>query len=129
MAVLTGADGQLLFGGKVIAKCRSWTVNMARDAIEVTHLGTYDREYTPGLRGVTGTTSLYYDKDDEEFKKMLGSISENSMKQFTFKFNKGGNEQWMVTGFLTSIGATASVGDASTCDVAFQGSGAPDGRW
>ena len=129
MSVITGADGQLNYNGKIVAKCRSWTVNMARDAIEITHLGTYDREYTQGLRGVTGTTSLYYDSSDPGTAQFLASIQSNSMQELQFQFNKNGGEQWTVTGFVTSIGSTVSVGDASTCDVAFQGSGAPSGDW
>ena len=133
MSVLTGTDGQLNYNGRIVAKCRSWTLNMARDAIEITHLGTYDREYTVGLRGVTGTTSLYYDSSDRGTAEFLASIHHEgasaATKQLQFQFNKNGGEQWTVTGFVTSIGATASVGDASTCDVAFQGSGAPSGDW
>ena len=92
MTVQTGADGQLIYRGRTIAKCRSWTLTMNNDAIETTALGEWDRTYVPGLRGATGTTSLYFDGSDTAQGcccKVRWKISSDDL---TFVLNKNGNE-------------------------------------
>ena len=59
--ILTGADGLLKYGSGTCVKVRNWSLNISRDAIDVSCLNTYDREYVAGLRSATGSATLYYD--------------------------------------------------------------------
>ena len=129
MAVLTGVNGELLINGITVAKCRSLQLNQQRDAIEVTPLGDEWRSYVSGLKGATGSASLYYDNSDGGTKLLLGNLTNNAEHTVTFVFNRGGSEEWACKGFITSVGASTSVGDATTCEVSFQVSGAPTGDW
>ena len=98
MAVLTGVNGELLINGITVAKCRSLQLNQQRDAIEVTPLGDEWRTYVSGLKGATGSASLYYDNSDAGTKLLLGNLTGNTGTTVTFVFNRGGSEEWACKG-------------------------------
>ena len=56
--ILTGADGMLKYGNSACVKVRNWSLSINRDAIDVSCLNTYDREYVAGLRSATGSATL-----------------------------------------------------------------------
>ena len=118
MAVLTGVNGELLINGITVAKCRSFSLNQQRDAIEVTPLGDEWRTYVSGLKGATGSASVLRHFRFST-KLLLGNLVNNSEHTVTL-FNRGGSEEWAYR-FITSVGASASVGDASACEVSFGG--------
>ena len=64
MAVLTGAHGALKYEGRTVGKCRDWSLNINRDALEDTCLGENDRTYVKGLRGAAGSATMFYDPAD-----------------------------------------------------------------
>ena len=76
--ILTGADGLLKYGSGTCVKVRNWSLNISRDAIDVTCLNTYDREYIAGLRSVTGSATLYYDPTQAEDRALLNSILDDN---------------------------------------------------
>ena len=128
--ILTGADGQLKHNGKMIAKVRNWSLTVQRDSIETTTLGKYDREYIVGLRGSTGSASLFYDPADADAVNFLNTIwAQNNDEQVTFVFDRLNNDEIEGAGFLTSVGATVSVGEAQACDCQFQFSGPVSGTF
>ena len=61
MAVLTGAQGALS-NGSTVAKVRSWSLTVNRDALEDTCIGSDDRSYVKGLRGASGNATVLYDQ-------------------------------------------------------------------
>ena len=71
MAVLTGADGKVMVGGAQILKCRDYTISVSKDALETSHLGSYDREYVEGLRGATGSMTILYDPTESTAVSLL----------------------------------------------------------
>ena len=127
MAVLTGADGQLKYNGKICAKARDWTIAINKDALEDTHLGLYDRTYIEGLRGATGSLTLLYDPGNSDDRALLNSIFNNSnTKQVEFVFNRNSSgtvQSFTVGGFLTSVSQSVSVGTVQACSCNFQISG------
>ena len=125
MAVLTGADGQLKYQSKIVAKARDWTISVSKDALEDTHLGLYDRTYVEGLRGATGSMTVLYDpSQDEADTKLLNSIFANGQKNTVdFVLNRNDNKALIVTGFLTSVSHSVSVGAVQACSCNFQISG------
>ena len=85
MAVLTGADGQLMYGSKKISKCRDWTITVSRDALEVSCLASNDRTYVEGLRGTSGSATLLYDPDELTTNQLLNSIFTNNKTEHFFE--------------------------------------------
>ena len=53
MAILTGANGELRYNGIRVAKCRNFSIDISRDALETTNLGVFDKTYVEGLRGAS----------------------------------------------------------------------------
>ena len=133
MAVLTGADGQLLYGRTAIAKIRDFSISVNKDALETTCLASYDRTYIEGLRGSTASATLLYDPSNSTANKLLNSIlkTEDKEEELTFKMNRknapdgGGN--FTVKGFLTSISPSVSVGAVQAVSISFQVSGEVSG--
>lgn len=48
----------------VIASLNAWTLNMARDYVEVTAFGDANKVYVPGLQDISGTLAGFYDMDE-----------------------------------------------------------------
>ena len=133
MAVLTGADGQLLYGKTVIAKIRDFSITVNKEALETTCLASYDRSYVEGLRGSTASATLLYDPENSTANKMLNSIlqTEGVEEELTFKMNRknapNGGGNFTLTGFITSISPSVSVGAVQAVSITFQVSGKPQG--
>jgi len=70
MAIDFGWDGWIEIGSSAkktseVTQITEWTLEMSADALEKTNFGsTYDREYTPGMRGWTGSLSGYSEDAD-----------------------------------------------------------------
>ena len=121
MAVLTGADGQLLYGSKKISKCRDWQISVNRDALEITCLASNDRTYVEGLRGSTGSATLLYDPDELTTNQLLNTIFTNDKQQeVSFVLNKNDGSTFRCDGFLTSVSPSVSVGSVSAVSINFQ---------
>ena len=140
MSVLTGADGQLMYGTNAFAKCRDWAITVTRDALEDTCLGDFDRTYVEGLRGATGTATLLYDPANQIANDFLNSIFTTfgeagyvEPEELTFKMNRQvyprGGGIFICKGFLTNVGPSVSVGDVQAVSVSFQISGKVDGEF
>lgn len=140
MTVLTGADGQLMYGSQAFAKCREWSITTVRDALENTCLGDFDRTYVEGLRGSSGTATLLYDPSNETANNFLNTIFSTSgeadysaPEQLTFKMNRqvfpNGGGVFVCTGFLTNVGPSVSVGSVQAVSISFQINGKPTGEF
>ena len=133
MTVLTGADGQVLYGSTPFAKVRDFSFTVTKDAYEDTCLGSLDRTYIEGLRSTTGTCTLLYDPSNRTANNFLNTIFNTSGKseEITFKMNRNGyptgGGQLTCTGFLTSVSPSVAVGDVQAVTVSFQVSGKPTG--
>ena len=90
MAVLTGADGKVVVNGAQIMKARDYTINISKDALETSHLGSYDREYVEGLRGATGSMTVLYDPTESTAVSLLQSIltTDGTSQKVDFVFVK-----------------------------------------
>jgi len=126
MGVLTGSDGQLKHNNAVVAKCRNWSLTISRNSVETTTLGADDRSYTPGIKGATGSASLFYDPDDTNTVNFLKTIMSNTSESVEFVLDKVNGQKVGGNGFITSISPSVSVGEAQACEIAFQLSGSFD---
>jgi hypothetical protein len=129
MAVQTGADGQLKYNNRTVAKVRDWSVTVQKDAIEDTCLGAYDRTYVEGLRGTSGSATLLYDPEDTVATDLLNSVfdTDGTSAEVSFVLTTRTNQSLVCNGFLTNISTSVSVGAATACSVSFQVSGKPSG--
>ena len=130
MAVLTGADGQLKYNGAPVAKCREWSISVSKDALETTCLASYDRTYVEGLRGATGSATLLYDPQESNSNALMNSVFRNDASdELSFILNRKDGQQFICSGFLTSVSPSVSVGAVQAVSVSFQVSGKPIGNF
>ena len=135
MAVLTGSDGQLLYGTQAFAKCRDWSITVSRDSLEDTCLGDYDRTYVQGLRGTTGSATLLYDPGNSLANDFLNTVFDDASgdQEVTFRLNRrglgDGGGAFRCQGFITSVSPSVSVGNIQAVSVSFQVSGKPEGNF
>lgn len=130
MAVLTGADGQLIYNNQTVAKCREWSISTSKDALETTCLASNDRTYVQGLRGTTGSATLLYDPGENSTNALLNSIyKNNNEEEVTFVLNKADGARFECGGFLTSVSPSVSVGAVQAVSVSFQISGVVEGEF
>lgn len=129
MAVQTGADGQLKYNNRTVAKVRDWSVTVQKDVIEDTCLGAFDRTYVEGLRGTTGSATVLYDPEDAAATELLNSIFQHGglKAEVDFVLSSTTSRTFSCTGFITSVSPSVSVGAATACSVSFQVSGKPSG--
>jgi hypothetical protein len=129
MAVLTGSNGALRYRGTKITKVREWSLDINRDALEDSCLGTYDRTYVMGMRGASGSATVMYDPEDTAVRLLLNSIFENSGGDggVEFVLEERSGKALRCNALVTSVGASVSVGAIQAFSVAFQVSGAVDG--
>lgn len=131
MAIVTGANGEMRYNNIRVAKCREFSLDVSKDALETTTLGSYDRTYTEGLRGATGTATILYDEYDATTTQLLNSIltSSNTASLISLVLNTSTNKKLVVSAFLTQVGVPVSVGEVTACSVSFQVSGPVDGTF
>lgn len=130
MAVLTGKNGALRWNGASIGKVRSWSLSVARDALETTDLGKHDRTYVTGLRGATGTAELMYDPAESSAISLLNSIFNNNASPsevVEFVLDSLGAKTFSCSAFLTGVSPSVNVGDIQVCSISFQVSGPVSG--
>ena len=129
MAVQTGADGQLKYNNRTVAKVRDWSVTVQKDVIEDTCLGAFDRTYVEGLRGTSGSATVLYDPEDAAATELLNSIFQHGglKAEVDFVLSSSTSRTFSCTGFITSVSPSVSVGAATACSVSFQVSGKPSG--
>jgi len=137
--ILTGADGLLKYGKSSCVKVRNWSLSIARDAIDVTCLNTYDREYVAGLRSATGSATLYYDPTQATDRSLLNTIFEDNsdcggttcLETVSFYLNNcaSGPGNFEAEAIITSVSPAVEVGAATAVQISFQISGAIDGKF
>ena len=129
MAVLTGADGKVMVNGAQILKARDYTISVSKDALETSHLGSYDREYVEGLRGATGSMTVLYDPTESTAVNLLNSIltTDGTSQKVDFVFTSQDNKKLVYSGFITSVSQSVSTGAVQAASCNFQISGAVDG--
>lgn len=131
MAVLTGANGELRYNGIRIARCRDFSLDVSRDALETTSVGSYDRTYTEGMRGATGSATVIYDKDDAGTIGMVNDIFLNDTgdKAVSMVLNTATNNVLQFRALLTQVSTPVSVGEVVACSVTFQITGSFEGTF
>jgi len=125
MTILTGTSGELRYNNARIAKCRDYSLEISRDALETTSLGDPARTYTTGIRGATGSATILYDRDDINTRNLLNSImdDEADLQSMSFVLDVANGQAMNAQAVITSVSTPVSVGDVVACSVNFQISG------
>lgn len=131
MAVLTGANGAFTRNGVENTRCRSWTLDISKDALEDTCLGLNDRTYIEGLRGSTGSTVILYDPDNSEVIALLNRILRNDVgtDEIGFVLNTRVNQKLEFSAIITNQSTPMTTGEAVAVSVSFQVTGPISGGY
>lgn len=130
MAVLTGSTGELRYNGLRIAKCRNFSLDISRDALETTVVGNFDRTYIEGMRGATGSATILYDEDESSTIDLVNSIfRQDGSRAIGMVLNTNTNRVLEFRAIVTQVSTPVSVGEVTACSVSFQVSGPFEGTF
>ena len=132
--VYTGRDGRLLLDGVEQIKVTNWTLTGSLEMLETTSLGDSQRSYTPGVQEFNGSATLLYYNDSANrndaalaLRKVLrvSGVSDGDTVDMRLRLVQGSsNHDVRLTTYITSVTFGASVGEVSTAQISFQGTGA-----
>jgi hypothetical protein len=77
MTFRTGRNGSLLINDITAIKVRDWSLETTVELINVNTIDSFANEFTPGMKGATGSATLIYYKgtaDQTDFTDLLGRI-------------------------------------------------------
>lgn len=130
----TGRDGRLLIDGTEQIKVSNWSLTGNLEVLETTTLGESQRAYTPGVQEFSGSATLLYYKDDAgrndaatALKKVLRVSGVSSSDTVTLRLrlvDGNTNSDVQLTAYITSVSYGATVGEVSSAQISFQGTGA-----
>ena len=139
--ILTGADGQLRYGTNGVAKVRTWSLALSRNAIDVTCLDSLDSEFISGVRNATGTCTIWYDPEQTDDLNLLTSIFRDrdiergieNTETVTFVLNKlkgsGDTGTFKCQCLVTDASPAVNVGEATAVNLTFQVTGPIEGGY
>ena len=132
--VYTGRDGRLLIDGVEQIKVTNWSMTGNLETLETTSLGDGQRTYVPGVQEFNGSATLLYYNDGTgrndaatALKKVLriGSVSESDTVTMRLRLvENNSNHDVQLTAYITSVSFGASVGEVTSAQISFQGTGA-----
>lgn len=132
--IFTGKDGHLLLDGVEQVKVTNWTLTGTLDMLETTSLGDNQRTYAPGLQEFSGDATLLYYNDGAGrndaatvLRKVLrvDGVSDGDTVDMRLRLVEGGtNNDVRLTAYITNVAFGASVGEVSSAQISFQGTGA-----
>jgi len=132
--VYTGRDGRLLLDGTEQIKVTNWSMTGNLETLETTSLGDSQRTYAPGVQEFNGSATLLYYNDGTgrndaatALKKVLriSGVTDSDTVTLRLRLTDGSTDQDIaLTAYITSASFGASVGEVSSAQISFQGTGA-----
>lgn len=130
----TGRDGRLLINGAEQVKVTNWSLTGSLEVLETTTLSDSQRSYVPGVQEFSGTATLLYYNDEggrndaaTALKKILkiSGVSSTDTVDMRLRLVEGNrNHDIRLRAYITSATYGASVGEVSSAQISFQGTGA-----
>lgn len=132
MALLTGNNGAVTIGSTAIAAVRSFSVEITRDTIETSVMGTDVRTYVNGLSSFSGTADIYFDPSEFDgaestFNPTAGLVGAAGVAvKLYIEQNYSGTSDYAFTGDVIVTGYTvnSSMDGMVEASISFQGTGA-----
>ena len=132
--IYTGRDGRLLIDGLEQVKVTNWSMTGNLETLETTSLGDSQRTYVPGVQEFNGSATLLYYNDGTgrndaaaALKKILkiSGVTDSDTVDLRLRLVEGNaNHDVRLTAYITSVSFGASVGEVSSAQISFQGTGA-----
>ena len=121
MSYLTGRDGKITYDGTQLAKVASWSLSSQVEALEVTSLADFARDYTPGLKSASGSCSvwMYDDAAKSLLEKVIRTDAPTEADKLTMTLGFGAKSvsfQCLITGAELAM----TVGEVMQAQVSFQ---------
>ena len=130
----TGKDGRLLLDDVDQIKVTNWSLTGNLEMLETTSLGDNQRSYCPGVQDFSGSATLLYYNDGAGrndaalvLRKVLriDGVSEGDTVDMRLRLVEGSVEHDVrLSTYITSVSFGASVGEVSSAQINFQGTGA-----
>ena len=122
MATHTGSEGLIRIGTTTVGELRSYTLDQTADTIEDTSLGDTTRTYKAGLKGFTGSASLFFDEADAG--QILIVVGTEIAIKFYPEGNTAGDKFYEGTAIVTGYNISASFDGLVEAEMTFTGTGA-----
>ena len=132
--IFTGKDGRLLLDDVDQIKVTNWSLTGNLEMLETTSLGDNQRSYCPGVQDFSGSATLLYYNDGAgrndaalALRKVLriDGVSEGDTVDMRLRLVEGdSNHDVRLATYVTSVSFGASVGEVSSAQINFQGTGA-----
>jgi hypothetical protein len=132
--IFTGKDGRLLLDGVEQIKVTNWSLTGNLEMLETTSLGDSQRNYCPGVQDFSGSATLLYYNDGTgrndaalALRKVLriDGINQSDTVDMRLRLVEGNtNHDVRLATYITSVSFGASVGEVSSAQINFQGTGA-----
>jgi hypothetical protein len=129
---LTSVDALLRQGNLKIGKCRNFNFSVDKDPLNTTRMGDFDRSTITGLRGASGTFTLFYDPSDQGVRAVINNILSDTtapMSDFNLVFNKKADTKISCSIVILQMSASVDYGSAQVCEVSYRVSGAMSGQF
>ena len=137
MATMTGNNGAISINGIAVLAVRNFSIEMTRDTVETTVMGTDVRTYLTGLSQFSGSADVYFDPDtattgfdaaESTFNPTAGLVGASGVtgKFYVELDASGSNVDEAFTGTIIVTGYTvnATMDGMVEASISFQGSGA-----
>ena len=131
MATLTGNDGAVVIAGTTMAAVRSFSVDITRDTIETTVMGSPNgaRTYLAGLSQFSGTADIYFDPAEFDgaestLNPTSGSVGAGAVAVKLY-LDQDATDDKVFTGNIVLTGYTvnSTMDGMVEASISFQGSG------
>ena len=121
MATHTGSEGLIKVSTTTIGELRSYTLEQTSDTIEDSSMGDASRTYKTGLKGFSGSASLFFDElDAGQILIVVGS--EIAIKVFP-EGASSGDKFYEGNAIVTGYNISASFDGMVEAEMTFTGTG------
>lgn len=132
--VYTGKDGRLLLDGVEQIKVMNWSLTGNLEMLETTSLGDNQRTYAPGVQDFSGSATLLYYNDGAGRNDAatalrtvlrIDGVNDGDTVDMRLRLIEGNsNHDVQLNVYITSVSFGANVGEVSSAQINFQGTGA-----
>lgn len=108
-----------------VASVRSWSLDITRDTVEDTAMGTGNRTYKKGLQSYSGSMDIVFDSSEDTV--VSTALTPNTDDAVSVEFYGDGSDdttKFAGTVIVTSYSVSASYDGLVEASVSFQGTGA-----
>lgn len=131
MAIYRAQDGEVLYNGARIAKIRSVSLSLQRDAVDTTAIGDQGKTFQLTTFSASGSGEVLYDALDGTTQRLFQSVidGDNLLVTLRISLNKTQGKFVEFEAWITSLQIGLQTGEVITGSVSFQGNGTASGTF